>query len=147
MKICLACSSGGHLTELLQMEDAYRDYRHFFLTFRRKDSEELAKKERVHFVADPKRNPLGFAVNFLQSLGVFLTERPDAVISTGAGVAVPMCYIAKLFGKKVIFFESFCRIEKPSLSAKLVYPIADLFFVQWQGMKKFYPKAKLGGVF
>ena len=69
----------------------------------------------------------------------------DVVIATGAHTTVPICYIAKLFGKKVIFIETFANITTKTLSGKLVYPIADLFLVQWEEMLKLYPNAKYRG--
>jgi UDP-N-acetylglucosamine:LPS N-acetylglucosamine transferase len=132
----------------MQLEEFYRDKRHFFLTFRRPNSEELSKKEKTYFVVDPKRNPLKLLVNFWQSTGVFFSEKPDVVLTTGAGVAFPIALIAKIFGKKVIYIESFCRITEPSLSGKLFYHISDLFLVQWPEMKKYFRKAEYyGGVF
>ncbi len=147
MKICIACSSGGHLTEILQLKEVYEKREHFFLTFERANTHELAKRKKVYFVTDPKRNPLLFLITLFQSLNIFLNEKPDVILSTGAGVAVPICYIAKFFGKKIIFFESFCKTQKPGFASKIIYPIADLFFVQWPEMQKYYPKAKLGSVF
>lgn len=145
MKICLACSAGGHLTEMLQLKEIYKKYDHFFLTFKREDSRELAKKEKVCFVKDTSRNPLNFIINFFQSLWILLKKRPDIIITTGAGVAVPTCYLAKGFGKKIIFIETFCRPTEGSLSGKVVYPIADLFLVQWKTQLKKYKKAIYGG--
>ena len=145
MKICLACSAGGHLSELLQLEKFYKKHKHFFLTFKRQDSEYLAKKEKVYFVKDPVHNPLNIIINFFQSLRVFLLQRPDVIISTGAGVVVATYYIAKLFGKKIIFIEGFCRVKKPSIPGRMIYPISDLFIVQWKSLLKFYPKSKHGG--
>ncbi|AJF60035.1 MAG: UDP-N-acetylglucosamine--LPS N-acetylglucosamine transferase [Candidatus Diapherotrites archaeon] len=148
LKLCLACSGGGHLSELMQLEEFYMEQERFFVTFKRPNSEELAKKERVYFVTDPGRNPVALAKNFFESMKVFRKEKPDAVVTTGAGVAFPISLIAKLAGKKVVYIESFCRISSPSLSARLFYPIADKFFVQWPQMKKFFPKAVFaGGVF
>ena len=148
MKYCLACSGGGHLTELMQLENFYANKDHFFLTFRRSNSIELSKKEKVYFISDPKRNPLKFAATFFQSAIVFFKEFPDAVITTGAGVAFPICIIARAFGKKVVYIESFCRIDRPSWSGRLFYPISSLFLVQWQNQKKFFKKAKyFGAVF
>ena len=69
----------------------------------------------------------------------------DVVIATGAHTTVPICYIAKLFGKKVIFIETFANITTKTLSGKLVYPIADLFLVQWEEMLELYPNAKYRG--
>jgi UDP-N-acetylglucosamine:LPS N-acetylglucosamine transferase len=70
---------------------------------------------------------------------------PDVVISTGAGVAIAMCYIAKLFGKKIIYIEDWCIVEKPSVTGRAVYPISDLFIIQRDHLKRFYPKAVFGG--
>jgi UDP-N-acetylglucosamine transferase subunit ALG13 len=56
-----------------------------------------------------------------------------------------MCYIAKLYRKKIIFIESFCRVEKPSLFGRLIYPIANLTIVQWKPLLDYYKEAKYGG--
>lgn len=148
MKVALACSAGGHLTELLQIKDSVAGSDSFFLTFRREDSKSLPKTGRTHFLIDPKRNPLKFLYNLAQSIRVFVRERPDVVITTGAGVVIPFCYLAKLFRKRIIYLESFCRIKEPSATGRALYPIADLFLVQWPSLLKYYgPKAKyVGGV-
>lgn len=70
-------------------------------------------------------------------------EKPDLVISSGAAVAVPFFYIAKLMGKKLIYIEVFDRIDKPTLTGKLVYPIVDKFIVQWDEMKKKFIQRQL----
>ncbi len=137
MKICLACSAGGHLTEILQINPAFIGHKTFFLTFLREDSREL---KNAYFVEDPKRNPLRAIKTFLQSLSIMRKENPDIIFTTGAGIAVPIAWIAKIFGKKVIFLESFCRVNQPSLSGRLIYPVADLFLVQWKEMLSKYGK-------
>jgi len=139
IKICLTCSAGGHLTELLFLKKCYSKYPRFFITFKREDTAEIAKQEKVYFVEDPKRNIIKLLKSVFQTLSVLLKENPDVVISTGAGVGVVTCYVAKLFlGSQIIFLESFCRIEEPSLSGRLVYPISDMFFVQWKEMLEQY---------
>jgi beta-1,4-N-acetylglucosaminyltransferase len=140
MKLCLAASAGGHLTELLQLKKAWNGQTHFFVSDKRPNAQALAEKEHVYFVTVPRRNPLKLGWNFLQSFHIFLKEKPDIVISTGADVAVPICAIAKLFGRKVVFIESFCRIKEPSKSAKVMYKKADLFLVQWKSNLKHFPK-------
>lgn len=144
-KICLTCSAGGHLTELLQLRESWKGHQHFFVSDERLNAIDLAKKEKVLFVACPRRNPALLALNFLQSMGIFLREKPDFVVSTGADTAIPICLIARLFGKKVAFIESFCRVKEPSLSGKIMYGIANLFLVQWKENKKFFPKAEYAG--
>ena len=77
-----------------------------------------------------------------------LKEKPDVIISSGAAVAVPFFYLGKLMGKKLIYIEVFDRIDKPTVTGKMVYPITDRFIVQWEEMKKVYPKAiNLGSIF
>jgi len=145
MKVCLACSAGGHLTELLQLEKAWQDYEHFYVSDKRSNAIELSKRERVYFVICPRRNPLKLFANLLQSLFILIVERPSVIISTGADTAVPICLLAKLFLKKVVFIESFCRIKEASLSARIMYRFADLFLVQWPENKKLFPKAEFAG--
>jgi len=143
-KICIATSSGGHLKEVLQLKPFYSKYEHYFVTMPRPDGKDLSKTEKVFFVKCPSRNPIFFAVNFVQSLKIFLKETPDVVVSCGADAALATCWIAKFFGKKIIYIESFCRPSKPSLTGKLVYPVADLFIYQWKELDKYYPKGKYG---
>ena len=79
---------------------------------------------------------------------VLRKERPNLIISSGAAVAVPFFYLGKLFGAKLIYIEVFDRIDKPTLTGKMVYPIVDKFIVQWEEQKKVYPKAiNLGSIF
>ncbi len=141
----MACSSGGHLLQILQLKRVYNKYSYFFLTFKRNMTEDLSRTEKVYFVSDPGRKLLNIFLCFFQSFRIFLIEKPDIVISTGAGVSVPICFIVKLMMKKVIFIESFSRVFYPSFSGRLVYLISDLFIVQWKPLLKFYKKAKYGG--
>ena len=68
-------------------------------------------------------------------------EKPDVIISSGAAVAVPFFYIGKLMGAKLIYIEVYDRIDKSTITGRIVYPIADRFIVQWEDMLKLYPKA------
>ena len=109
----------------------------------------LLKGEKVYPCYFPtNRNIKNLIKNTFVALRVLRKEKPDLVISSGAAVAVPFFYIAKLMGKKLIYIEVFDRIDKPTLTGKLVYPIVDKFIVQWDEMKKVYPKAiNLGSIF
>lgn len=135
MKICIACSAGGHLTEIMQLRDAFEKYEHFFVTYKSIDSKKL---KNAYFVKDPRRSPIRLLKNIFQALDIIISEKPDVIITTGAGVAVPLCWIGKFFGSKVVYLESFCRIDKKSLTGKLLYPISDLFLIQWKELLKDY---------
>lgn len=79
---------------------------------------------------------------------VLREEKPNIIISSGAAVAVPFFYLGKLLGAKTIYIEVFDRIDKPTITGKLIYPVTDRFIVQWEEMKKVYPKAtNLGSIF
>ncbi|WP_433744865.1 PssD/Cps14F family polysaccharide biosynthesis glycosyltransferase [Falsibacillus pallidus] len=149
-KVVFISSLGGHLTQLLQLKPLFEKYDYHIITEKSIITEELSKEYPISFLVYGARNyPIRylfkFSYNILKSLFLFLKIKPDVIVTTGAHTSVPMCYIAKLFGKKVIFIESFAKTSTPTISGRLVYPIADLFIVQWEGMKKHYPKAVYGG--
>lgn len=134
MKICLTCSHGGHLTEILQLMDAFRDHDVFFITYEGARSNELTKKYTLKNLG---MNPFRFLLSVPKVFGILLHEKPDIVISTGSEIAIPVFYIAKLLRIKTMFIESLCRVEEPSMTGKIVYPVSDVFLVQW---KKLIPK-------
>lgn len=149
-KILLISSIGGHLTQLLQLESLFKNYRYHIVTEKSAITKDLMDKYPISLLLYGARNyPIRylfkFPYNIIKSLCIFAKYRPDIVITTGAHTAVPMCYIAKLFGKKVVFIESFSKSTSPTLSGRLVYPISDLFIVQWESMKAIYPNAVYGG--
>lgn len=145
MKICLACSAGGHLTEIRQLENFYKKFEHFFITVERSDTEELAKKERVFFIRDVSKNPAIFIKNFAKSLGILKKENPCVIISTGAGAVAPTILAARFLGIRMIFLESLARVKELSQTGKFAYRFADLFLVQWPELTKKYPHAKFWG--
>ena len=85
---------------------------------------------------------------YIKSFFIFIIKRPDVVICTGVLAMVPMCLIAKFFRKKLVYIESFAKVNSPTLSGKFLYKKADRFYVQWDSMKEFYPDAIcLGGIY
>lgn len=130
---------------MLKLLPAFKGYEYFYVLFYKPVIDSFLREEKVYLVVSPERNPFLFILNFFQSLVIFLKARPNVVVSTGAGVAIAMCYIAKLFGKKVIYIEDWCIVEKPSVTGRAVYPISDLFIIQREHLKKFYPNAVFGG--
>ncbi len=149
MKIALPSSAGGHLTELMQIRGAFDNYETFFITVKRKDTEDLSEKEKVYFVEDTGRSPVGLVKNIISSLKIMLNERPDVIITTGAGAAIPSSIIGKILGAKLVYIESYCRVKSKSLSGRLLYPFSDVFLVQWPDMVPMYGKKTQywGGVF
>lgn len=149
MKICLTGSSGGHLTHLYMLKPFWQEHERFWVTFDKADAQSLLQDEKMYPCYYPtNRNIKNLLRNTVVAWKVLRKEKPDLIISTGAAVAVPFFYLGKLFGIKTVYVEVFDRIDKPTLSGKLVYPATDLFVVQWEEMCKVYPKAvNLGSIF
>lgn len=149
IKICLVGSSGGHLSHLYMLKDFWKDKERFWVTFDKEDARGLLKEEKMYSCYFPtNRNLKNLIKNIIVAIKVLVKEKPDIIISSGAAVAVPFFYIGKLFGAKNIYIEVFDRIDKPTLTGKLVYPVTDKFIVQWEEMKKVYKKAEnLGSIF
>lgn len=149
MKICLVGSSGGHLTHLYMLKPFWKDKERFWVTFNKEDARSILKGEKRYSCYFPtNRNIKNLLKNTVLAFKVLRAEKPDLIISSGAAVAVPFFWLGKLFGAKLVYIEVFDRIDKPTLTGKLVYPITDLFVVEWDEMKKVYPKAvNLGSIF
>jgi len=133
------------MTQLQHLQKIWDKHDCTWVTFRRGMSEDMAKTHKVRFVVDPGRNPLLMLVNLFQAFVLALRLRPRVVIANGGGVVVPFCWWARLMGAKVVFIESFSRVDHPSWSGSLIHPIASLFIIQWPGLARFYPKAVNGG--
>lgn len=150
-RILFIASTGGHLSELLQLSKLFEKYNSYLITEKTKSTLFMKKKyEHVNYLVfgskDHKFSYLfKFGYNCIKSFLLFIKIRPKVVITTGTHTAVPMCYIARLFRRKIVFIETFANRNTKTLSGKLVYPIADYFVVQWEEMLKLYPKAIYGG--
>lgn len=142
-KIGLICSAGGHFTEMLQLREAFKGHRIFVITYREKAT---LNQENTYYL-ETWRSPTGFIVGLIKIFMIFLKEKPDILFSTGSEIAVPPFYLGKfLFRTKLIYLECSAQVYRPSLTGRCVYPITDLFLVQWEFLlKKYGPKAKYVG--
>ena len=149
MKIALVGSSGGHLTHLYLLKKFWENEDRFWVTFDKTDAKSILKEERFYPCYYPtNRNVKNTIKNTILAFKILRKEKPDLIISSGAAVAVPFFWLGKLFGAKTVYIEIFDRIDKTTLTGKLVYPVTDKFIVQWEELKKVYPKAiNLGGIF
>jgi UDP-N-acetylglucosamine:LPS N-acetylglucosamine transferase len=131
------------------LKDFWKDKDRFWVTFDKEDARSILENEKVIPCYYPtNRNIKNLIKNTFLAIRVLLKEKPDLIISSGAAVAVPFFYVGKILGAKLIYIEVFDRIDKPTVTGKLVYPIADKFIVQWEEQKKVYPKAiNLGSIF
>ena len=150
-KICFAASSGGHYEQLMMLKPLMEKYDSFVITEATEYSA-TPKDVKVYYMKQVNRKELSFIPkmigNTFKSLKIYLTEKPDAVICTGVLAMIPICLIAKLFKRKLIYIESFAKVNSPTLTGNLLYRFADQFYVQWESMKEFYPDAICkGGIY
>ena len=142
-KICLVCSHGGHLTEILELSKAFEGHEKFFISY---DTVRTRDLDNKYLLQNIGRNPIRFLAIIPGIFHILRKEKPDIILSTGAEIAIPVFIIAKIFRIRTIFIESLCRIKQPSHTGKIVYPLADIFLVQWESLlAKYGKKARFRG--
>lgn len=131
MKVGIICSHGGHWTETRQIFAAFEGYDTFIATYQSARAADVQQVSRTYFTQDIGRNIYRMARAFGWAATILHQERPHVLISMGAEIAIPFLYLGKLFGCKTIFIESWCRVTSVSQTGKIVYPVSDVFLVQW----------------
>lgn len=150
-KICFTASTGGHFEQLMMLKPLMNEYDSFIVT--EKAGYSVIKDDRkIYYIKQVNRHEKDFIfkmiVNLFKSFRIFMKEKPDIIISTGALATIPMCLLGKVLRKKIIFIESFAKVTSPTLTGKLMYKFADQFYVQWEQMKEHYPNAIFkGGIY
>lgn len=145
-KICCISSHGGHLHELMEATKGVEGNM-YWVTKKTTHTAKMLADKTHYFVIDPHTSKPMFLVNALQSVWHLVKERPQVIISTGAGMAVPTLMMAKyILHSKIIYVESAACVVEPSKTGSFMYKYADLFLIQWEGLKQFYPNAIYTGV-
>ncbi len=146
LKLALIASSGGHLFQLSSLKEFWGDKDHFWVSFKTEDAKYLLKEENVYWAYFPtNRNIRNLIRNLFLAFKIIKKEKPDAIISTGAGIAVPFILLGRFFGIKTLYLESITRNKELSLSGRLVYPFVDKLLVQWPQLAEKYKKAEFKG--
>ena len=149
-KVIFAASSGGHLTELLKVQELFKEYDYLLVTEMTDVTRDLKDKYNIKYVDyGPNKNKIKYwwtiFKNLAKAIGIVAKFRPDTVVSTGAQVGGFFCYIGKFFGAKVVYIETMAKIKELSGTGHNVYKIADKFYVQWKNLAEKYDKAEYIG--
>lgn len=144
LKICFAASTGGHYEQLMMLKPLMEKYDSFILT--EKTSYNVkSNRDHVYYISQVSRNDnfwiVSLLFNILKSFFIFLKEKPDVIICTGVLAMIPMCLISKMFGRKLIYIESFAKVSSPTATGRILYKYADVFYVQWESMLEIFPNA------
>lgn len=152
-KVLFVSSAGGHLDEVLQLEELRNKYQYLLVTEELESTKPLQNKYNVKYI---KPDVMGrgvkyiwnILVNFYLSFFILLKFKPKVILTTGSHTAFPMCVLGKLMRIKIIYILSYARVNSKAKTANLIYPFADLFLVQWESAQKLYPKSIYkGGLF
>ena len=151
-KVLFISSTGGHLSELLQLSPLFEKYDYHIITEKDEANKSLKEKygEKIDFLPYGTRSKM-FSYIFkyfylcIKTIYYYFKIKPEVIITTGTHTAGPMCILGKIFRSKIIYIETFANRNKKTATGRLIYKIADLFIVQWEEMLKLYPKAVYGG--
>jgi len=139
LKVCLAASAGGHLSQLLKVVGVCRKQGTFVVTTSDAVRGNLHEYGKVYVVGECNReHPFRVVSVLLHCAGIILRERPDVVVSTGAAPGCLICFLGKLAGAKIVWMDSITNVERLSLSGRMIRLIADLFLVQWPELAERY---------
>jgi UDP-N-acetylglucosamine:LPS N-acetylglucosamine transferase len=144
--LLLVCSPGGHMLQLARLAPAWKGRRRVWVTLDAPDTRSLLAGEQVEWAHGPTNRSVKNLVRNLQLAWVVVRrERPRVLLTTGAGVAVPFAWIARLFGAHIVYVESLTRIDTVSLSCRLIRPAAHRIYVQWPELRERLPEARYAG--
>lgn len=143
LSICLTCSHGGHLNEMLQLREAFEGCHTFYFCY---DAETTRTLPGAYLVPNMARNPWEFLKNLGRVWRIFRRERPGLIVSTGAEIAIPVVLVGKLFRARALYIECGAQVAHPSVTGRVMYWLADEFYVQWPELLAAYgPRARYVG--
>jgi UDP-N-acetylglucosamine:LPS N-acetylglucosamine transferase len=146
MRIVFVCSSGGHLMQLHALKPWWQQHQRSWVTFDKPDARSLLTGEQVAWAHHPTtRNIPNMLANLRLAWRLLRGSRPDVVVSDGAGVAFPFFLVARLLRIPTVYLEVYDRVDSPTLTGRLCYPLAALFLLQWPEQRRFYPKGEIIG--
>lgn len=141
-------SAGGHLAHLWRLRPWWSTRQRTWAVLDSPDARALLDGEDVAWFKGPtQRNLPKAVVHAVHARRLLRQHKPDLIVSTGAALAVPFFWTAALHGIPTVFIEVMDRVDAPSLTGRLVAPVASRILVQWPEQQRFYPNAVLLGTF
>ncbi|MCO4744162.1 MAG: UDP-N-acetylglucosamine--LPS N-acetylglucosamine transferase [Proteobacteria bacterium] len=146
MRVGFVTSHGGHLGHLLWLRAWWEEHDRFWVAPDRPDVRDRLEGERLHMLNNhPSRSVRGTVSELVAAPAILARERPDVLVSAGAGIAVPFFVAARAMGIPTVFIEVYDRVHSPTLTGRLVAPLATEVLVQWPQQQVFYPGSTLVG--
>lgn len=155
--LLIVLGRGGHTEQLIKVVRTLKSERFNCSYVVAKDDyfseSKIELPGKIYWISNPRKMDdknlflviFKMVPSFLDAFRILLESNADCIIACGPGLCVPLIILGKLFGKKIIFIESWSRVYTKSLSGRVSYPFSNLFFVQWPELKKKYPKSIYAG--
>jgi UDP-N-acetylglucosamine:LPS N-acetylglucosamine transferase len=141
MKLLIVLGEGGHTTEMLNLVDLLGDRYEYHYILTKEDNlsaDHIRRAGPTYRLTRPRGKDtkllpsvLRTIRSTLEALPVLLRLRPDAIVTVGPAIGVPVSIVGKLLGARIIFIETGSHITFPSMTGRIMYRWADLYFVQW----------------
>ncbi|KAJ3362909.1 hypothetical protein GGF31_001298 [Allomyces arbusculus] len=89
----------------------------------------------------------------VSAVGVVYADAPHLILCNGPGTCIPLCLAAAalkmlgLVGTRLLYIESFARVKRLSLSARIFYHLRlGALVVQWPALQTQYPRSIYKGI-
>lgn len=145
-RIMFVASNGGHLAQLLALRSWWVGRERTWVSFDKPDARSKLVGEDVVWAHWPTtRNIPNLLRNFVLAVRTIARQRPDVVVSTGAGVALPFFLAARLCRIPTVYIEVYDRMDSRTLSGRLCRPFSSTFLVQWPEQEQLYRGSTMVG--
>jgi len=133
----LVATPGGHLSQLKVIAPCFDSFQRRWVSLDH-TSVDVGDDPLVLAHGPTTRSVSNLLRNMVVAWREIRTNRPDIIVSTGAGLAVPFFVLGRLFGIRTVFLEVYDRIDSRTLTGRLVRPFTDAFLVQWPEQQQVY---------
>ena len=115
---------------------------------------EEAVRRRARFVIFGLAEQLSYTADALERGFRFFRDYPEdirpypheLVVLDYDEIAIPAALIAKLFRVPIVYIECGAQVARPSVTGRVLYWLANAFFVQWPELLDVYgPRAQYRG--
>jgi UDP-N-acetylglucosamine:LPS N-acetylglucosamine transferase len=133
----VACSAGGHWVQMRRILPAFEGFERFYVGVEPAADPALGPVRYYGVANVTRRNPQAIAGILRDLARIVRAERPDLVVTTGAGPGLLALVVAKLVGRsRTIWIDSIANTQRMSLSGRLARPVADAWLVQWEHLSR-----------
>ena len=139
--ILYICNKGGHYSQMLRLKSVMSKFNSYIVSDKKeayKDWEGYGSSIYIDAYNVKKHRLFHFFKNLWQCFRLCIKYKPEYIVTTGAGLAIPMFIAGRILGKRLIFIESRARVYTKSASGKLLGKLANKVIVQLPEMLEVY---------